>query len=363
MTNEVGLHKTEVDTPFLWVDLNILEQNISQLVAFFREAGVNWRPHIKGVKVPAIAHMLLRAGAIGLTCAKLGEAEVMAAAGVRDILIANQIVGKRKYVRLANLSRTVDVKIAVDSVATLADLNAAALAKGVPINIVIEVNTGMNRAGLAPGEPVLSLARAISRYPGLRLRGLMTWEGHTLGIADSQAKQAAISRAIGLLGDSASLCRDEGFDIEIVSCGGSGTFVYTAHEPGISEIEAGGAIFNDMTYASWKVPTRQALFVHSVVTSRPAPDRIIVDAGFKTMPAWINMPIPLGLPNGEQVSPNAEHGVITLTEANDEIAVGDRFDFIPGYGDTTVFLHDRLYGIRDDVVEAAWPILARGKLR
>ncbi len=361
--SEIGYHKLELDTPFLWVDLDILEANIAQLAAFLHDAGVNWRPHIKGVKVPAIAHMLLRAGAIGLTCAKLGEAEVMAAAGVRDLLIANQIVGPRKYTRLANLSRQVDVKIAVDSEATLEDLNAAALTKGVQIGLVIEVDTGMNRAGVQPGDDVLALTKAIARYPGLKLRGLMTWEGHTLGIAEPEAKREAISRAIGLLRASAGRCREAGFEMEIVSCGGSGTFVYTAHEPGVTEIEAGGAIFNDMTYTGWKVPTRQALFVHSVVTSRPSPRRIIVDAGFKTMPAWINEPRPVGILNVARVSPNAEHGVITLTAANDDIAVGDRFDFIPGYGDTTVVLHDQLYALRGDVVEAVWPILARGKLR
>jgi len=361
--SEVGYHKLELDTPFLWVDLDILEANIAQLAAFFREAGVNWRPHIKGVKVPAIAHMLLRAGAIGLTCAKLGEAEVMAASGIRDLLIANQIVGPRKYTRLANLSQQVDVKIAVDSEATLADLNAAALDKGVQIGLVIEVDTGMNRAGVQPGDEVLALAKAIARYPGLKLRGLMTWEGHTLGIADPEDKQKAISQAIALLRASAHHCWDAGFEIEIVSCGGSGTFMYTAHEPGITEIEAGGAIFNDMTYTGWKVPTRQALFVHSVVTSRPSPRRIIVDAGFKTLPAWFNEPRAVGIPNVVQVTPNAEHGVITLAEDNDAIAVGDRFDFIPGYGDTTVVLHDQLYALRENVVEAVWPILARGKLR
>jgi len=361
--SEVGFHKTEIDTPFLWVDLDILEANIAQLATYFRDAGVNWRPHIKGIKTPAIAHMLLRAGAIGLTCAKLGEAEVMAAAGIRNMLIANQVVGERKYVRLANLCRTADVKVAVDSTATLAGLNAAARAKGVKIGLVIEVNTGMDRAGVQPGDAVLALAKAIADYPGLQLRGLMTWEGHTLGINDPEAKRAAISQAIGLLRDSAELCRQAGFPIEIVSCGGSGTFTFTAHEPGVTEIEAGGAIFNDMTYTTWGVPTRQALFVHSAVTSRPALNRIIMDAGFKTMPAWINVPTPIGIPTVAEVSPNAEHGVITLTEDNHAIAVGDRFDFIPGYGDTTVFLHDNLYAIRDGVVEAVWPILARGKLR
>ena len=113
--SEVGLHKLEVDTPFLWVDLDILEANIALMVEYTRQAGVNWRPHFKGNKTPAIAHMLLRAGAMGLTCAKVGEAEVLAAAGVQDMLIANQVVGAQKYTRLANLCRTADVKVAVDS--------------------------------------------------------------------------------------------------------------------------------------------------------------------------------------------------------------------------------------------------------
>jgi D-serine deaminase-like pyridoxal phosphate-dependent protein len=221
----------------------------------------------------------------------------------------------------------------------------------------------MERAGVQPGDAVLALAKELADYPRLRLRGLMTWEGHTMGIADPEAKRQAIHQAIGLLRESAELCRQAGFDMDIVSCGGSGTFVFTAHEPGVTEIEAGGAIFNDMTYTSWQVPTRQALFVHSVVTSRPAPNRIIVDAGFKTMPGWINQPMPMGIPNVADIASSAEHGIITLTEDNDSIAVGDRFDFIPGYGDTTVFLHDNLYAIRDGVVEAVWPLLARGELR
>ena len=204
--SEVGLHKLELDTPFLWVDLDALEQNIVQMAAFFRAAGVNWRPHIKGNKTPAIACMLLDAGAIGLTCAKLGEAEVMAASGVRDMLVVNQIVGQRKYERLASLCRTADVKIAVDCTDTLADLNAAAMAEDVEIGVVIEVNTGMNRAGVEPGQPVVELARTISNYPGIRLRGLMTWEAHALGIEDEAVKRTTIAKAIGQLTESADRC-------------------------------------------------------------------------------------------------------------------------------------------------------------
>ena len=300
---------------------------------------------------------------MGVTCAKLGEAEIMAAAGIHDILVANQIVGARKYTRLANLSRTVDVKIAVDSIATLAELNAAAEAHQSHIGLIIELNTGMNRAGVEPGAPTLALAKAIDAYPALDLRGLMSWEGHTLRFEDDGEKRAAISHAIGMLRDSADLCRQAGLPIEIVSCGGSGTFWITVDEAGISEIQAGGAVFNDMTYSGWKTPTTQALFVHAVVTSRPTPTRVITDAGFKTLPRWSGPPKALGMEGIETMSMSAEHGVITLREANDTIAVGDRYDFVPGYGDHTVFLHNHLYGMRNGVVEAVWEIAARGALR
>lgn len=361
--SEVGRHKLEVDTPFLWVDLDVLEANIALMFEYTRKAGVNWRPHFKGNKTPAIAHMLLRAGAIGLTCAKLGEAEVLAAAGVQDMLIANQVVGAQKYTRLANLCRTTDVKVAVDSTATLAGLNAAAEEKGVRIGVVVELNTGMERAGVQPGAPTLELARAVHSYPGLALRGLMTWEGHTIGITPEADKRAAIAHSIGLLRTSVELCRQAGLPVEIVSCGGSGTFAVTAHEEGITEIQAGGVIFNDMTYARVNVPTANALFVHTVVTSRPAPNRIIVDGGFKTMPRWNNAPKPLGIDGVAEIACSAEHGIITLDHDDDAIAVGDRLDFIPGYGDTTVFLHDEIYALRNDVVEAVWPVAARGELR
>lgn len=361
--SEVGLHKSELDTPFLWVDLDILENNIAEIANLLRAAGVNWRPHIKGIKTPAIAHMLLRAGAIGLTCAKLGEAEVMAAAGIRDLLIANQLVGGRKYTRLAHLARTVDVKVAVDSTFTLAELSKAAVAKGVEIGLVIEVNTGMDRAGVLPGEPVLALAQAVAEYPALRLRGLMTWEGHTLNIEPEDAKRQAIAQAICLLRESADLCREAGIPLEIVSCGGSGTFTITAQEDGITEIQAGGAVFSDVRYAGWSVPTQQALFVHSVVTSRPVADRVIFDAGFKTLPRWVSPALPIGIRGVADMAMSAEHGILTLEEPDDTIAVGDRYDFVVGYGDTTVFLHDNLYALRKDVVEAVWPVSARGRLR
>ena len=238
--NEVGLSLDELDTPVLWVDLERLERNIERVAAHLRTANVQWRPHTKGIKVPALAHKLLRAGAIGVTCAKLGEAEVMAAAGVRDILIANQVVGAHKYARLANLCRHADVKIAVDSTATLAPLGAAAVAKGGEIGIVIEIDTGMHRAGVRPGEPVVALAREIAQTPGLAFLGVMAWEGHALSADTPEAKRQAVEAAIQLLTESAEHCRRAGLPVSIVSCGGSGTYQITPFLLGITEIQAGG---------------------------------------------------------------------------------------------------------------------------
>ena len=154
-----------------------------------RENGVNWRPHVKCPKVPAIAHRLLDAGAIGVTCAKLGEAEVMGAAGIRNILIANQVVGPTKISRLVNLLPSAKVIVAVDNAENVSALDAAARAKGVQLEVVIEVNTGMDRAGVEPGAPVIDLASAISKSQGLEFAGVMAWEAHTIRIADPIEKE------------------------------------------------------------------------------------------------------------------------------------------------------------------------------
>ena len=360
----IGYPKTELDTPVLWVDLDRLEQNITTLARHFQAAGVNWRPHTKGNKVPALAHKLLAAGAIGVTCAKLSEAEVMVAAGIKDILIANQVTGKHKLPRLANLCRQADVKVTVDNARNIAALGAAAVTYNTEIGVLIEIDCGMERAGVQPGEPVLALAQLITQTPGLRLRGLMTWEGHTLALTDRTEQRQAITQCIELITSSADLCRRNGIAIELVSCGGSGTYHVTPFLPGVTEIEAGGAIFCDVTYQSWGIDLQPALFVQTTVTSRPNPQRIICDAGFKALPSSEGAPAPLGLVQKVlKVISSAEHGAVELASANETLQVGDLLDFVVGYGDNTVFLHDVMVGVRNGIVEAIWPILGRGKLQ
>lgn len=360
--NEIGQPVETLDTPFLWVDLDQLEANIAALAAYFRAAGVAWRPHTKGIKTPEIAHKALAAGAIGVTCAKLGEAEVMAAAGIRDILVANQIVGSHKIARLVALRRDADVKVAVDNAANVRALAAAAVVAGVEIGVLVEVDNGMARAGVAPGAPAVALAQLIHATPGLRYEGIMGWEGHAVGITDPAAKRAAVEQAVGLLGESAQQCRAAGLPVRIVSGGGSGDYTLSTPLGVLTEVQAGGAIFCDATYLAWGAHTRPSLFVRTTVTSRPAPDRIITDAGFKALPAWARPPVPVGLPPAQPYRTSAEHGTLLLDAPDEWIRVGDTFDCIVGYGDATVFLYDRLIAARRGVVEAVWQVAGRGKL-
>jgi D-serine deaminase-like pyridoxal phosphate-dependent protein len=360
----VGVSKWDLDTPALLVDLDVMERNIQRMAATFREAGVQWRPHTKGQKIPAIAALEIAAGAIGVTCAKLAEAEVMAQAGIRDILIANQVVGRLKVTRLVELARHADVIVSVDSEKNVLELDAAAVEKGVRLRVVVEVNVGMDRAGVEPGEPVVALARRIRQCAGLRFAGIMGWEGHAAAIPHGEAKRRAIEAAVGSLVESARLCRAAGVPVEIVSCGGTGTYTIAARIPGVTEIQAGGGIFSDVYYrTAMGVDHEYALTVLATVVSRPTSTRIICDAGRKTMSGDSATPEPLGVGRVRSVSLSAEHGGVELEEASASPEVGDKIEFVVGYSDTTVFLHDEMYGVRGGKVETVWPVLGRGKLR
>ncbi len=360
----IGHSKWELDTPALLLDLPTMERNIERMASVFRKAGVNWRPHTKGQKIPAVAYKEMAAGAIGVTCAKLGEAEVMAAAGIKDILIANQVVGSQKIARLVNLLPHADIIVAVDSEENLEALDRAAREKGVRLRVVVEVNVGMDRAGVEPGQPAVEMAKKVHGREGVRFVGLMAWEGHTIKIPNPEEKRQAVGKAVGLLTDSAKLCREAGLPVEIVSCGGTGTYSITATLPGVTEIEAGGGILGDIYYRkAMGVDHEYALTILATVTSRPLPTRIVCDAGKKTMSGDSALPEPLGVGKVKSVSLSAEHARIDLEEPNTTLKVGDKIEFVVGYSDTTVHLHEEMYGIRDGLVEVVWPILGRGKLR
>lgn len=358
----VGQPVSALDTPALLVDLDVIEANIARIAGECRKHGIGWRPHIKGNKTIEIVRKELAAGAIGVTCAKIGEAEVMAAAGVGSILIANQIVGAPKIARLVALQAVSEVMVCIDSLANCAPIAAAAQAAGTTVPVLIEVDVGMHRAGVAPGAPVLELANAVAKLPGVRLVGLQTWESQAVSIADPVEKARVVREAVARFTASADACRAAGHRMDVVSCGGSGTFPYCAAQPGITEIEAGGAIFSDMLYRTmFHLDFPPALHVLASVTSRPVPTRVIMDAGKKSMSSDGAVPAPVGLPPARPVKLSAEHAVLELDSPSDTPAVGDKVLFVVGYGDTTVHLHEEIVAVRAGRVEAVWKVAARGR--
>jgi D-serine deaminase-like pyridoxal phosphate-dependent protein len=359
----IGAPKTAVDTPALLVDLDVMESNIGRVVETCRTNGIGWRPHTKGQKTPEIIQKELAAGAIGVTCAKLGEAEVLAAMGIRDILIANQIVGPAKMLRLVDLLAIADPIVGIDSTAHVDELGAALHDAGHTLRVVIEVDIGMHRAGVQPGTPVVALARAVAAQPGLRFVGVMGWESHAVTIAEPSEKARVVTAAIALLTSSAEACRAAGLPVDIVSCGGTGTLPYCTQQPGVTEIQAGGAIFSDMHYRThYHLDIPAALTLLATVTSRPTPTRIIIDAGKKAMSSDAAVPMPLGVA-AKHVGLSAEHGTIELAEPSDLPRIGEKLELIVGYSDTTVHLHEEIVAVRNGRIEAIWRIAGRGRIK
>lgn len=351
-----------IDTPALLVDLDILDRNIARIAATCRAHGVGWRPHIKGIKAPNIVARLLKAGAIGITCAKLGEAEVMADSGVDGILIANQIVGAIKIERLMALRRRCNVIVAVDDGDNIAALADAARAAALRLGVVIEVDIGIKRAGVRTPDEARALAEQVLAQPSLELLGVMGWEGHAAPIEDAEEKRAAVAAAVHQLVACAQACRALGAPCPIVSCGGTGTYWLSAAQPGVTEIQAGGGIFCDVHYREhYGVDHPFALTLVATVTSRPNPRRIICDAGKKSMSGDMALPLPLGVGDVTSVRLSAEHATIEIAHSDTRLRPGDRMQFVIGYSDTTVHLHDAIYATRNGRIESRWEIAGRGK--
>lgn len=354
----LGCAKEDLDTPALCLDLDVMEDNMRRVAEACSAAGVGWRPHVKGHRCGAIGAREVAAGAIGLTCAKLGEAEVMAAAGVRDLLIANAIVGPRKLERLLELSRHADPIVAIDHVDQLRPLAAAFAAAARSIRVLIEVDIGMARGGVSPGEAALPLAREAVSLDGVELVGLMAWEGHLIRIADPAEKEQSIHSALRLLIDTKTCLESAGIPCPIVSCAGTGSFQISSSYPGISEVQAGGAIMMDAFYRDECGVTGlgNALTLLTTVVARPTPDRALVDAGRKVLNVEIAMPLVCGRPGIAFERMSAEHGQLSVAPDAAPLVVGDRLEVVPGYADLTVFLHDRFYGFRNGRLTELLPV-------
>jgi D-serine deaminase-like pyridoxal phosphate-dependent protein len=361
----IGALKRDLDTPVLCIHLDRMESNIRKMAAKCSAHGVAWRPHEKCHKTPAIALQEIAAGALGVTCAKVSEAEVMAAGGVEDILIANMIVGERKHERLAALARHARPIVACDHFAQIEPLAALCHKRGVEVRTLIEVNLGLDRVGVRPGSDTLQLAQAIDKLRGVKLAGIMGYEGHLLQVVDPKEKEARIREAMGVLVGCKEAITRAGISCDIVSAGGTGSFEYTVQCPGITEVQAGGGIFMDPYYRHkcHVADLDYALTILATVVSRPTLERAILDSGRKTLNPDVAMPAVVGFEDATVKRLSAEHCELELGPKSQNLKIGDKIELVVGYGDFTTVLHDEFYAFRGDRLEVVWPILGRGKLQ
>ncbi len=351
----------EIPTPALVVDVAEMERNIRRMADFYAGGPCLLRPHFKAHKTPAIARRQLAAGSCsGLTCATVGEAEVIVREGLTsDVLVANEIVGPGKARRVARLARDADLIVAVDSEFGLNDIAAAARAEGAEVGVLVDVNVGLPRCGIAPGEPAVSLARRVDETDGVRLRGVMGYEGHVVGIEDRAEREARAAKAVGRLLSTVRMMREAGLRCEIVSGGGTGTYDITGRMEGVTEVQAGSYVLMDTAYAKLGLPFEQAFRVLGTVLSRPRPQQCAADNGHKACSIDHGHPDVKGIDGASVLIMSDEHATIALPPGF-PLGPGDRVELWPSHIDPTINLHDVMYAVEDGEVVDVWPIAARG---
>jgi D-serine deaminase-like pyridoxal phosphate-dependent protein len=286
----------------------------------------------------------------------------MAEAGIQDILIANQVVGRLKIDRLTNLAARSKMMVAVDDETNVQQLSAACQAKGVALRVLVEVDIGMNRCGVLPGAAALRLAQQVAQSPGLSLAGLMGYEGHLVQIRDPREREKKVLEALTALQETRDLLEQNGLPVEIVSGGGTGTYDVSGSNPPMTEIEAGSYVFMDSTYSKTRPEFQQSLFILSTIVSRPTPERLVTDAGRKTIANDFGLPVPLGVPGATMQKLSEEHGVLSLDQPEGvSLVPGDKMRFIPSHCCTTTNLYDKLHVIQNEILVDIWPISARGR--
>jgi D-serine deaminase-like pyridoxal phosphate-dependent protein len=341
---------SEIDTPALLLDLDAMKRNLAKMAGFFSAEATKLRPHYKNHKCPTLARRQIEAGAIGMTCATLSEAEALVANGIGNILISSEIAGDRKIHRYVDLARQSDVIAVVDNLKAAKAIARAGREAACRIGVLVDVNVGQNRTGVQPGQPVLDLAREVLQE-GLCLRGLMGYEGHVAHRVEGPEKDSAYDLAMSMLIQSRCLLEQSGIPVEIVSTGGTGTYALTQKFPGITEFQAGSYLVMDTEYTGTCTDFEQALSILGTVISITKGDRLIVDAGLKSISGEHGLPSVKGYDGLRFRKLNAEHGIIDMVEAADSLDVGDTLEIWPRYSDATINLHDRMYGVRNGRVE------------
>lgn len=341
-----------LDTPTLVADLDVLEQNIDGMAAHCQQLGVPLRVHTKTHKVPEIAKMQIAAGSRGITCQKLGEAEVMVDTGIDNILIPYNIVGKPKLKRLTALIQRARIIVALDSEETATGISQQAIADGCVVPVIVELDTGSGRCGVQSPQSAQRLARQVMKMQGIDFQGIMTYPSNV--------------RTKPFIEETLDLLSSDGIPVNIISGGGTGSEA-ASKEIGCTETRSGSYVYEGMTRignSEMLTPERCVLRLIVTVVSTPAPDRIIIDGGQKTFTSY--PPTPYGhiieQPDAKIYGMSVEHGHVNVSECSHKFKVGEQLSVIPLHQGMTSNLHDTLVGVRGDKVEVTWKIAGRGKV-
>ena len=354
----IGKPAGSVPTPALVADIDAIDANLALLAGYFADRRVKLRPHFKSHKCVTLARRQLAAGsAVGITCAKLSEAEALVAAGIGDVLIANQVVGRAKADRLAALNHSATVRSAVDDAGNVAELSAAAVAAGVTLGILVEVDIGMGRCGVAPGDPATALARAVAAADGLRFDGLQGYEGHVITLPNVDERREKVLASFAPLIETRRALEAEGLPVAIVSSGGTGTYDITCEIDGVDEIQAGSYALMDHRYKTVRPEFAIARTVLATIVSA-RPGRSVADVGVKGLGCEFGPPIVADQPEAEVAYAAEEHTAIDNLAA----PVGSKVRLVPSHGCTTNNLYRKMWIARDGVIEDCWPIEASGAL-
>jgi 3-hydroxy-D-aspartate aldolase len=358
-----------LNTPSLIVDLDLLEANIASMARLCRQRGIALRPHAKTHKSIEIARRQLKAGAVGICCAKLGEAEVLAAGGIDSVLITSPVVSGEGCRRLAALNRLcADLMIVTDSAANAQDLAAAGEASGRPLKVLIDLDVGQHRTGIAPGEGAIAIAKAIAATPHLSLAGIQGYAGHLMHVHDRHEREARTSAVMDLLAGTRAALKAQGIACPIMTGGGTGTFDLDPRSGVLTDLQAGSYVFMDAQYEDvWeadeeRVPFATSLFVQTTVISANFPGIATTDAGLKAFATDAGPPkIVGGAPEGTHyVISSDEQGRLEFATGN-SLEVGATITCAAPHCDPTVNLYDHYHVVRGDTLIDIWPVDARGR--
>jgi D-serine deaminase-like pyridoxal phosphate-dependent protein len=360
----------QLSTPVLTVDLDVLERNLDRVAELCRRQGVGLRPHTKTHKTVEVSRLQMAKGAVGLTVAKVGEAEVLAAAGFDDILVAFPIIGDEKLARLAGIAGSRRLLVALDSETAAQALSRAAAAQNATVGVLVEFDAGGRRCGLEPGPSLVGLAKIIERLPGLKFRGLMSYFGNVWGTEEERRAEA--ERVAARVAGALAAFRAENMPVEIVSGGSTPSAEFAHLIRGLTEIRPGTYAYNDLnTYYQGACGLEDcAVRVVATVVSTAVPGRAIIDGGSKTFSSDLLGSGPksghgyvVEAPDAPIVKLNEEHGLLDISRSSHNFHVGEVVTVIPNHVCATVNMHDDIITLRKGEAVGCWKIAARGKIR